>query len=114
MKRFALVCLLSLPLVGLSHQEAKAWCKFCVGGSFNLSFQSGGKQFCWTSDSMPYDCGAPACPGYGYAYGYAAPAPAAAPAPVVPAAWYPDYYGSAYNYGYGYGYGYYPAYWYGR
>ena len=114
MRRFVFAALLALPALALSQQEAKAWCKFNVGCSFNISYASGGKHFCCSSENPPcYDCPAPC--GYGFGgYGYAAaPAPAApyaagyAPQQVVPAAWYGGSYGSA-------GYGYYPAYWYGR
>jgi hypothetical protein len=125
MNRFALVCLLCAPVLALSQQEAKAWCKFGMGGSFNICFESGGKHLSYTSENPPCcdTCPAPGC--YGYAggvnnFGYAvapapvAPAPTAA-TPVVPAAWYyaqpayaPAYYSPAAAYGY------YPAYWYGR
>ncbi len=116
MRKFALVCLLALPVAALSQQEAKAWCKFGCGASFNLCFESGGTHLSYTSEQPPCcNWQPPAC--YGYAggftgYGYAVAPTPVAPAAVVPAAWYaqPAYQG---YYNPAAAYGYYPAYGYG-
>lgn len=42
MKRFAWVCLLALPVLAIGDQEAKAWFKFGLGGSFNTGLEWGG------------------------------------------------------------------------
>lgn len=121
MKKFALVCLLALPVVALSQQEAAAWTKFRLGFSFNTSYESGGKKLSWVSDQPPPGY---FCPQmfYGYnAQGHAMntnqPMPAAADATtpakvqptVYPANWYYQSYYQPVNYYYQA-----PSYWYGN
>src|SRR5947209_7811332 len=88
MKRIVLAGAAAVALMALSQQQASAWCKFGIGGSFNLHFSSGGKSFTYNSEQPPC-CPDTGC-GYGGAYGgygvgaynpyagYATPAPAAA------------------------------------
>jgi hypothetical protein len=139
MKKFLLAGLVAVSLVALSQQYAAAWCKFGMGASFNVTYQSAGKHLSWSSEQAP----APPCcdPGHGqYGYmppgftdptgpmsSYVPPPPAQGQVPpphaqANPSQWnygayqtvgytYPDA-----NYGYGY-YPYYsqaPSYWYGR
>ena len=120
MKKFALVCLLALPLVALSQQEAAAWTKFRLGFSFNTSYESGGKKLMWLSDQPPPPvCAAPVVP-HGYAPGHSqnttpsmpAAADATPPASVQPTAYsaswyYPSYYQPVSYYYQA------PSYWYG-
>jgi hypothetical protein len=136
MKKFALICLLALPLAAYPQQEASAWCSFNIGGScsFNMSFSKGCGGFNFSAPpSYPPSCMGCAGSGYDQAWSggmnydsaYAA-APEAAPTAAAPAKtlatqYQPDY-NAASGYlpvGYyypsaGYSYGQAPAYWYGR
>jgi hypothetical protein len=134
MKRIVLAGAAAVALMALSHQQASAWCKFGIGGSFNLHFSSGGKTLTYNSEQPPCcpdtGCGAAGTAAYGqynpYA-AYAAQTPAAAQ-PQMPqahsalSAYYGDYQTVGYYQGIGYvpgtyyyGYGYQaPSYWYGR
>lgn len=77
MKKFACVCLLALPLLALDHQQASAWFRFNLGGSFNTSLEGN----CLGGKNLSINCqSAPCYPGCGYPMPYA-PAPGAAPAP---------------------------------
>jgi len=119
MKKFALMCLLALPVVALSQQQAAAWTKFRLGFSFNVGYEAAGHKLLWYSEQPPppvYPGHHPPPPPVPFGQNAKQPMPAAAdatpPATVQPtvysASWYYQSYYQPTSYYQA------PSYWYGN